>query len=254
MDGLRDGGEGEDVAGGGEEFGLGDVADGLDGAEVGREDEGEDAGAGFFVAGGEGDEACCGNAEGGERAVAEDELLDAGGGCGGEGVAGDGEAGGGDHAPADGLAVEEFAVAGGGFDGVAEGVAEVEDHAEAGLALVGGDDVCLDADAGGDDVGNGFWVGGVGGVEDGVCVALEKAEEFGRADDGSFDGFHEAGAELAGGQGAEEGGVGEDGERLVKAADEVFAGGEIDAGLAANRGVDLSEEGGGDLDEGDARM
>ena len=63
---------------------------------------------------------------------------------------GDGD--GGEHAPGDGFAVEELLVVGGGFDGVAEGVAEVEEHAEAGFALVGGDDVGLHADAGGDDV------------------------------------------------------------------------------------------------------
>ena len=64
----------------------------------------------------------------------------------------DGDVEGGEHAPGDGFAVQELRVVGGGFDGVAEGVAEVEDHAEAGFALVGGDDVGLDADAGGDDV------------------------------------------------------------------------------------------------------
>ena len=57
----------------------------------------------------------------------------------------------GDAAPGDRLAVEELAVVGGGLDGVADGVAEVEDHAQAGFLLVLADDVGLDADAGGDD-------------------------------------------------------------------------------------------------------
>ena len=43
---------------------------------------------------------------------------------------------GGDRAPGDGFAVEELAVVGGGLDGVADGVAEVEDHAEAGFLFV----------------------------------------------------------------------------------------------------------------------
>ena len=53
-------------------------------------------------------------------------------------------------------------------------------------------------------------------------------------------------------EGVEDVDVGEDGERVVEAADEVFAGGEVDAGLAADGGVDLGEEGGGDLDVADA--
>jgi len=40
---------------------------------------------------------------------------------------------GGDAAPGDRFAVEELAVVGGGLDGVADGVAEVEDHAQAGI-------------------------------------------------------------------------------------------------------------------------
>ena len=81
---------------------------------------------------------------------------------------------------------------GGGFDGVAEGVAEVEDHAEAGLFLVGGDDIGFDADAGGDDVGEGFLmllkslrITG----EDGCGVGLHVGEEMGVADDAGLDGL-----------------------------------------------------------------
>ena len=66
---------------------------------------------------------------------------------------------GGDAAPGDGFAVEELLVVGGGFDGVADGVAEVEDHAQAGFFFVFADDVGFDADAGGDYVGEGFGVG-----------------------------------------------------------------------------------------------
>ncbi len=55
-----------------------------------------------------------------------------------------------------------------------------------------------------------------------------------------------------GGEGAEEVGVDVDGEGLVEAADEVFSGCEVDAGLAADGGVDLGEEGAGDLDVADA--
>ncbi len=179
-------------------------------------------------------------------------MLDAGGVGGGEGAAVAGEVGGGDRSPGDGFAVEELPVAGGGFDGVAEGVAEVEDHAEAGFALVGGDDVGFDADAGGDDAGEEGGVLGVGGGEDAVGAGFEEAEELGGADDAGLDGFLEAGAELAWGEGGEGGGVGEDGEGVVEAAGEVFACEEVDAGFAADGGVDLGEEGGGELNVANA--
>lgn len=118
----------------------------MGGAYGGGEDEGADAAAVLLVAGGEGYEFGGGGFEGGERAVAEDELRDAVGFFGLDGVAGDGDVEGGEGAPAYGFAVEELLVVGGGFDGVADGVAEVEDHAEAVLFFVLADDVGFDAD------------------------------------------------------------------------------------------------------------
>src|SRR6185437_11438176 len=97
-----------------------------------------------------------------------------------------------DRAPAYGFAVEKLFVASGGLDGVADGVAVVEDHAQAGLALVVGDDVGLDADAGGDDVGERFGVS----AEDGVGVLLHVFEELWIADDPGLDGLLQACAEL----------------------------------------------------------
>ena len=93
----------------------------------------------------------------GEWAVAEDEICKLVGIFFGDGLAGAGYVERGDHAPADGFAVQELLVVGGGFDGVADGVAEVQDHAQAGLFFVVADDVGFDADAGGDDVGRGLW-------------------------------------------------------------------------------------------------
>ena len=55
------------------------------------------------------------------------------------------------HAVADRLAVTEAAVLGDRFERVAGGVAEVEDAARPGFALVGGDDLALDAARLGDD-------------------------------------------------------------------------------------------------------
>ena len=50
------------------------------------------------------------------------------------------------------------------------------------------------------------------------------------------------------------GGVGDDGLGLVKRANHVLAKRVVDAGFAAHGGIDLAEQGGGDLDEGDAAL
>ena len=55
------------------------------------------------------------------------------------------------------------------------------------------------------------------------------------------------GAELAAGEGLQELNVCEDGERMVETADQVLAGLEIDAGFAADRRIDLGEQGRGYL-------
>jgi len=152
--------------------------------------------------------------------------------------------------------VEELLVVGGGLDGVADGVAEVEDHAEAGLFFILTDYFGFDSDGGGYYFGQGFGVGvsfcGVTCAQDGFGVLFHVAEELCVVDDAGFDGLLQAGAKFGGGEGAEKVGVGEDGLWVVEAADEVFAGGEVDAGLAADGGVDLGEEGGGDLHVADA--
>ncbi len=128
------------------EFGVGDVVDDLGGADGGGEDVGAFAAAVLLVAVGEGYEFGGGGFEGGQGAVAEDGFGDAVGLRGGDGATAEGDVEGGDAAPGDGFAVEELLVVGGGLDGVAEGVAEVEDHAEAEFFFVLVDDVGFDAD------------------------------------------------------------------------------------------------------------
>ena len=85
-----------------------------------------------------------------------------------------------------------------------------------------------------------------------AAAFFEVSDEAGVVDDAGFDGLVEAGAELRGGEGGEEVGVGVDGDGVVEGADEVFARGKVDAGLATDGGVDLGEEGAGDLDVGDS--
>ena len=231
------------------EFLVGDVEDDLGGADAGGEDVSAFAAAIFLVGVGEGYEFGGGGFEGREWAVGQDDAGHAVGLLLGDGASGYGYVEGDDAAPGYGFPVEDLFVVGGGLDGVAEGVAEVEDHAQAELFFVLVDDVGFDADGGGDYSGEGglFLRRGFF-CEDGGYVFLEVGEEFGVVDDAGFDGLLQASAELVGGQGAEEVSVGEDGLGVVEGADEVFTSEEVDAGLAADGGVYLREQGGGELD------
>ena len=143
--------------------------------------------------------------------------------------------------------MEEFCVVGGGLDRVAERVAEVEGHARAALALllVEGDDVGLDLDGVGDDSDEDRSIA----LADLVDVLFECSEEWRRGDDAGFDGLLQSGAEFLGWERGEEVDVDVDGARMVEAPDEVLAGGKVDAGFAADGGVDLGEQRGGNLDE-----
>ena len=157
--------------------------------------------------------------------------------------------GGGAHAEGDGLSVQETGVAGFGFESVAEGVAEIEDAAEVAFALVGGDHFALHADGIGDDAVDGLRL-----ASQHLAAAIgEKAEQIRFANDAGFDDFVEAGAVFAFGKRVQKRGIDQHRERLVETADEVLAGDEVDAGLAAERGVDLREQRGGNLDAPECR-
>ena len=131
--------------------------------------------------------------------------------------------------------MQELFVVGGGFDGVADGVAEVEDHAQAGFFFVFADDVGFDANRGGDDASERGWLT----AEDGVGVSLHETEEFCVVDDAGFDRLLQACPELSRGEGCEDIRVGEDGLRMVEAADD-FPGYEVDACFShPMEGVDL---------------
>ena len=64
----------------------------------------------------------------------------------------------------------------------------------------------------------------------------------------------EAAAVLAGRQGGQDLGVAQHRRRLPERADEVLALGQVHAGLAADGGVDLAEQRGGDVDDRDAAV
>ena len=132
---------------------------------------------------------------------------------------------------------------------MAEGMAEVEQRPQVGgLALVGRHDARL---------GEAALLDGVGPLrrvpfEDGGGIGLAPVEEGRIVDQPVFHHLGIACQQLAPGQGVEHLGVGQHQPRLVEGADHVLAVAGVDAGLAADRGIDLGEEGGRDLDEVDA--
>ena len=80
----------------------------------------------------------------------------------------------------------------------------------------------------------------------------QVGEKFGFADNARLDDFVEPGAVFALGQCIQHGGIGEHGEGLMEAADQVLAADQIDAGLAADGGIHLRQQRGGDLHYRDA--
>jgi hypothetical protein len=161
----------------------------------------------------------------------------------------EGDSCGGDHANGDGLAVGEIVV-GAQLEGMAEGVAEIEDIADAQLVeFVLLDDGGFELDAACDDFDEGLWVE----LEDFFeGWAFEGLVEGGVADKAILDDFGEAGPEFALRQGAQESEVAEDEFGLGEGSHDVFDAAEVDGDLAANARIDGGKEGGGDLDEGDA--
>ena len=131
------------------------------------------------------------------------------------------------------LAVAEV-VAAGCLEGVAQGVAVVQDGAPPGFALVAGHHLGLDGDAPGDAL-----------VEIAVGQRLTAEEVILRH-------LPKSAAVLAWGQRLEHLGVAQDGRRLPEGAHQVLALRKVDPGLAADGGVDLGEEGGGRGDPPDA--
>ena len=100
----------------------------------------------LFIAGAPGDQIRGRSPKARQRSKREDQVGHPGELAGGNRAPSEGEMQCGDRAPADCLAMQQPGVAGGGLDGVAQGVAKVEQHPRALLALVFGDDGSLDGD------------------------------------------------------------------------------------------------------------
>lgn len=152
------------------------------------------------------------------------------------------------HADGHGFAVQQGGVGfeGQAFDGMADGMPEVEGFADAFFPGVFFHDALFDEQ----------------GRQDGrapvdAVQGADPADLFplnGIGDEAVFDGLGEAAADFPGRQGAEEGRVDENREGVLKKADAVFELKKIDAQLSADGGVQLGQQGGGDLDEADAAL
>ena len=152
------------------------------------------------------------------------------------------------HADGNAFAVEQaVGKAGRGLQRMAEGVAEIEQRALAGLALVARDDRGLGAAGGRDRV-----LARRAAGEDVGVVGLEPGEEGLVAEHAVFGDFGIAGAELARRQRVEHRGVGDDQHRLMERAEQILALRRVDAGLAADGGIDLRQQRGRHLHEIDA--
>jgi hypothetical protein len=146
--------------------------------------------------------------------------------------------------------VQPLAVAQSGLDRVAEGVAEIEDGAQPGLALVAADHARLDL------AGTGHR------VRERARIARKQRRQralhriqVGRVGDRAMlDHFGEPRGELALRQRRQAADVGKHQPRLVEGADHVLAQRMVDAGLAADRRVHLGQQRGGHLDEVDAPL
>ncbi len=158
------------------------------------------------------------------------------------------EEGGGDHAPGDGFAVLVAAIGGDALESVSEGVAEIQDFAQAGFAFIAADDAGLDGDIARDKSRERLRIA----LENFGEIAFEEFEHAGVGDDGVLDDFGEAATEFAVGKSAQEIGIGEDEFRRVEGTNEVLPFREIYAGFAADGAVCLSDERGGNVDKPDA--
>ena len=126
-------------------------------------------------------------------------------------------------------------------------MAEIEQRPLAVLARVAHDDGGLRGAADRDGP-----VAGRAARHDGRMIGLAPVEERRVIDEPVFDHLGIAGAKLARRQRVENGGVGDHQARLMEGPDQILAVDRIDAGLAANRAVDLGEQARGDLHEAHA--
>ena len=131
-----------------------------------------------------------------------------------------------------------------GFEGVADGVAVVQDRAQATFVLVFGDHARLEADGVEDEGLHGIEVSRTRGRDQGQVIEVVAATE-----EAHLDRLGEAVGDFGGGQRAEPVEVGRHQPGPDEGADEVLALWQVDSNLAPDRAVDHSEEGGREHDQ-----
>src|SRR5699024_3384268 len=134
------------------------------------------------------------------------------------------------------------------LDRVSQRVPVVEDLAAAGFRDVLGHDFGLDSDGAFDEFSE---HGAVDGADPALRMGGDEVENGGIGDETGLDDLGEAGEEFVRRQGAQRVEVDEDPGRGVEGPDEVLAFGGVDAGLAADGGIDHTQDGGGDVDDPD---
>ena len=141
-----------------------------------------------------------------------------------------------------------FSITRDGLERVADGVAVVQNSAQPALALVLRDDLGFDLATAGDDVRRALGVE----LQQPRQRALEPAEQRRVVNDPVLDHLGEPGSQLALGQRLERVEVAQHKARLIKRADQVFAGLQVHADLAADRAVHLGQQRRRHLHEADA--
>ena len=148
-------------------------------------------------------------------------------------------------ADGDGFAMQVAAVTRNSFQAMADGVAKIQNGAQAGLGFVLAHHVGFDLAAAGND----FRQGGGMTAEDFGHFPLQPFKQGCIVDDAVLDDLGQAGPEFAVGQPTQGRQIAEHQARLVESADQIFAGLEIDAHFPAHGTVHLGEQGGGHLDQ-----
>ena len=148
------------------------------------------------------------------------------------------------HTDRHAVAVPELKVLA-GFDGVSGAVSKVEELALVGFALVGDDHGALDVDIAGDDERYaGYILVEQLQRERGL---LQLGKKLGVGDHGVLHNLAAAVGELLGRESGQTSHVGDNYARLPKGAGQVFAGSQVDGGLAAHRRIHHGEQTRGDL-------
>src|ERR1700740_1773423 len=102
-------------------------------------------------------------------------------------------------------------------------MAEIQNHSQTGFFFIDSDDPGLHPYGSGDDVFKRFVVA----LENSFSVALHEAEKTRIADHTCFQALEESSSQCAVRKSLQQIDVGEDGERMMKAADEIFPRGEV---------------------------